>query len=110
MARVVRLLAGWSARAVIHISYCVVPIRNNPDLGSLAKPVGPVDDDFVAGLEPRHDLDAVAVGDARLNLLDGDRIVRLDEEYESSRPALLDRRDLDGGRILEVTPKNPRIT
>ena len=74
MARVIRLLAWRSARAVIHVSYCAVSIWDDPDLRPVSKPVGAVNHDRIAGLQPGCDLDPIAVGDARLDFLNADRI------------------------------------
>jgi hypothetical protein len=109
VTRVVGLLAGRSSGAVIHISRRVAPILDDPDLRSLAQPVGAVDHDSIVGLQPRCDLDLITVGDAGLNLLNADRIVRLDQEDEGSWGAVLDRRDGGGCRVVERAHQQPSV-
>jgi hypothetical protein len=72
LASVARLLAGRSARAVVNVRRRVAVIWDDPDLRPLTQPVGAIYNDSIADLEPSGDLDPVAIGDARLNLLDGD--------------------------------------
>src|SRR5271163_2642897 len=68
LAGAVGLLAGRSAGAIVDVRRRVALIRDDPDLRPLTQPVGAVHDDGIAVLDPRDDLDPVAIGDARLNL------------------------------------------
>ena len=52
------------------------------DLGAVAQLVGAVDHDTIAGLQPRFDLDAIAVGHAEIDLADRDGAVGIDEINE----------------------------
>jgi hypothetical protein len=108
-AGVIGLLTRGSAEAVVYIRGRIALVRLNSDLRPFAQPIGAIHDHSVSRLQTRGDLDAVAVSDACLHLLDADRLIRLDQENEGSWRAVLDRRDRRNRHILEGANQEPRI-